>query len=330
MKRIFASFPAGLARAALALAAVAMASGALAQAYPSRSVKLVVPYAAGGAVDMMGRLFAKELNTLNGQPYVVENKGGAGGTIAAAEVARSAPDGYTILIGATGPNVIGPAVYGANAGFDPLKDLIPISLIATTPYVLVTHPGLPVKTVPELIALAKARAGKMNYASSGSGGPDHLAGELFKQLTGASIVHVPYKGSGPALNDLVAGQVDFTFVSPLPAMPLVEGGKLRLLAVTSKQRTAAMSSVPSVSESVPGFEVAPWYGFFVPAGTPPAIVARISADVRKLIALDEVQQQLRKRGIDPSTNTPQEFAAFVSADLAKWTKIVKDAGVKPE
>lgn len=317
-------------RIAFLLAALTLTGQAGAQAYPSRPVKLMVPYAAGGAVDMMGRLIAKEMTALNGQPYVVENKGGAGGAIAAAEVAHAQPDGYTILIGATGPNVIAPAVYGATVGFDPLKDLLPISLIATTPYVLVTNNSLPVKTVPELIAYAKAQAGKMNFASAGTGGPDHLAGELFKQMAGLSVVHVPYKGAGPALTDLMAGQVQFSFVSPLPSMPLVEAGKLRLLAVTGKERSPAMPSVPAVAETVPGFEVAPWYGFFVPAGTPLAVVAKISADVRKVIASDEVQQALRKRGIDPVTNSPQEFSAFVRADLAKWTKIVKDAGVKPE
>ncbi|MDO8280861.1 MAG: tripartite tricarboxylate transporter substrate binding protein [Burkholderiaceae bacterium] len=318
-----------LLRAGLAACALALAPQAFAQAYPSKAVKLMVPYAPGGAVDMMGRLIAKEMSAINGQPYIVENKGGAGGGIAVAEVARSAPDGYTILIGATGPNVIVPAVYGAAAGFDPIKDLVPISLLATTPYVLVTNPTLPVRNVAELISYAKAQGGKVNYASSGSGGPDHLAGELFKQLTGLNVVHVPYKGSGPALVDLVAGQVQYTFVSPLPSMPLVEAGKLRLLAVTGKQRAPAMPSVPAVAETVPGFEIAPWYGFFVSAGTPTAIVNKILADVRKVVATEEVQQALKKRGIEPQTSSPSEFSAFVQTDLAKWSKIVKDANIKP-
>ena len=319
-----------LLRTGLAAFAMLLAPQVFAQAYPIKAVRLMVPYAPGGAVDMMGRLIAKEMSALNGQPYVVENKGGAGGGIAVAEVARSAPDGYTILIGATGPNVIVPDVYGAAAGFDPIKDLVPISLLATTPYVLVANPSLPVKNVAELIAYAKAQSGKMNYASSGSGGPDHLGGELFKQLTGLNVVHVPYKGSGPALVDLVAGQVQYTFVSPLPSMPLVESGRLRLLAVTGKQRVAARPSIPTVAETVPGFEIAPWYGFFVSAGTPPAIVNKILADVRKVVASDEVQQALKKRGIDPQTSSPSEFGDFVRSDLAKWSKIVKDAGVKPE
>ncbi len=319
-------------RVASLLAALALAGQAFAQApaYPAKPVKLLVPYAAGGAVDMMGRLFAKELNTMNGQTYLVENKGGAGGAIAAAEVAHATPDGYTILFGASGPNVIAPAVYGAKVGFDPLKDLIPVVLVATTPYVLVVNNALPVKTVPELIAHAKTQGGKLNFASAGTGGPDHLAGELFNQMAGITAVHVPYKGAGPALIDLVAGQVQFTFVSPLPSMPLVEAGKLRLLAVTGKDRAPAMPNVPAVSESVPGFEVAPWYGFFVPANTPPAVVARIAGDVRKVIASDEVQQALKKRGIDPATAASPEFAGLVRSDLVKWAKIVKDAGVKPD
>jgi tripartite-type tricarboxylate transporter receptor subunit TctC len=314
------------------LAALTLATQVHAQTgpYPNRVVKFIVPYAAGGAVDIMGRLIAKEMNTLNGQPYVVENKGGAGGAIAAAEVAHAPPDGYTILIGASGPNVIAPAVYGAKVGFDPLKDLIPVALIATTPYVLVVNNSLPVRTVSELIALAKTQGSKLNFASAGTGGPDHLAGELFNQMTGVSAVHVPYKGSGPALADLVGGQVQYTFVSPLPAMPLVEAGKLRLLAVTGKDRAPSMPNVPAVSESVPGFEVAPWYGFFVPANTPAAVVAKIAADARKVIASDEIQQALRKRGIDPASPNSPEFAGLVRSDLAKWAKIVKDAGVKPE
>jgi tripartite-type tricarboxylate transporter receptor subunit TctC len=194
----------------------------------------------------------------------------------------------------------------------------------------VVNNAVPVKTVPELIAHARAQGNKLNFASAGTGGPDHLAGELFNQMAAISAVHVPYKGSGPALTDLVAGQVQFTFVSPLPSMPLVEAGKLRLLAVTSRERAPSMPNVPSVAESVPGFEVTPWYGFFVPASTPPAIVAKIQADARKVIASDEFQQALRKRGIDPATGSSPEFQGLVRSDLAKWAKIVKDAGVKPD
>jgi tripartite-type tricarboxylate transporter receptor subunit TctC len=313
------------------VAGAALGSGpAFAQSYPNKVVKLLVPYAPGGAVDIMARLMAKELATLNGQPYVVDNKGGAGGAIAAAEVAHSAPDGYTILVGATGPNAIVPALYGSRARFDPLKDLIPVSLVATTPYVLVVNPALPVKSVAELIAYAKTQSGKLNFSSAGTGGPDHLAGELFKQLTGVQATHVAYKGSGPSLSDLVAGQVQYSFVSPLPAMPLVEAGKLRLLAVTGRQRSAAMPSVPTVAETVPGFEVTPWYGFFVPAGTPQAIVAKIAADAAKVVANPDVQNALRQRGLDPQTNSPAEFDALLRKEIPKWTGLIKDAGLKPD
>lgn len=299
-----------------------------ARPYPDRSVKLVVPYAAGGAVDMMGRVIAKEMQALTGQAYVIENKGGAGGAIAAAAVAHAVPDGYTILIGATGPNVIGPAVYGPSVGFDPLKDLIPVSLIATTPYVLVTNLALPVKNVSDLVSYIKQHPGKLNFASAGTGGPDHLAGELFKITAGLNATHVPYKGSGPALTALMSGQVQYEFVSPLPAMPLVEAGKLRLLAVTSAHRSAAMPNVPTVAESLPGFEVTPWYGFFVPAGTPPQIVADINKQVRTVMAKPQVQKLLRQRGLDPVTDTSAQFKTFVEAELGKWKSVVKNAGVK--
>ena len=314
----------------LAAAMLSLASQAFAQTYPSKPVKLVIPYAPGGALDIMGRTLGKELQEINGQPYVLENKGGAGGAIATAEVSRAAPDGYTILFGAIGPISIAPAVYGASVGFDPLKDLVPISLIATAPLVLVTNMALPVKSVSELIAYAKTQPGKMNYASAGTGGPDHLAGELFKSMAGLPAEHVSYKGSGPALTAAIAGHVQYLFVSPLPAMPLVESGKLRLLAVTGKERSSAMPTIPAVTETLAGFEVVPWWGFFVPAGTPPAIVAKIAGDVQKVIARDEVQQAMRKRGIEPTTNTPQQFAAFLRTDIAKWATIVRNAGVKPE
>ncbi len=309
-------------------AMLSLAAQAFAQSYPTKPVKLLIPYGPGGAVDMMGRTIGKAMQDLNGQPYIVENKGGAGGIIAANEVSRATPDGYTILFGATGQISIAPAVHGAKLGFDPLKDLIPVSLVATTPYVLVTTMGLPVNSVAELIEHGKKS--KINFASAGNASADHLAGELFNKMAGLSSAHVPYKGAGQALGDLVAGHVQYEFVSPLPAMPLVEGNKLRLLAVTGRERSTAMPKVPTVAETVPGFEVTPWYGFFVPGNTPPAVVAKIASDLQKVIASDEVQQAFRKRGLDPTTNTPQEFAAFLRADLAKWAELAKSAGVKPE
>ena len=325
MNHLFSRALAWLGRAA---ALLAFASTAVAQTYPSKPVRLVIPYAAGGAVDIMGRMIGKELQDANGQPYLVENKGGAGGGIAATEVARSAPDGYTLFIGATGPIAIVPALEGSGAGFNPVKDFAPISIIATTPYVLVVNNDLPVKSVAELIAYAKANPGKVNYASSGTGGPDHLAGEQFKAAAGISAVHIPYKGTGPALADLMGGQVQYLFGSPLPAMPLVDGGKVRLIAVTGKERSKAMPSIATVAETLPGFEVVPWYGFFAPAGTPAPIVAKVAADLQRIMARDEIQQALRKRGIDPATNSPAEFTAFVRDEVGRWAAVAKSAGLK--
>jgi tripartite-type tricarboxylate transporter receptor subunit TctC len=306
------------------------AFGAFAQQYPAKPVRIVVPYAPGGAVDIFARLMAKELTVLNGQSYVVENKGGAGGALAVVEVMRSPADGYTLLLGATGPNTIVPAVYGAAAGFDPLKDLAPVSLLASMPYVLVTRPDLPVKNVADLLAYARKNDGKLNYASSGNGGPDHLAGELFKQLGHVNVVHVPYKGSGPALADLVGGQVQYTFTSPLVAMPLVDSGKLRVLGMTGRRRSAALPDIPAIAETLPGFELASWYGFFVPAGTPTAIIGRINGDVRKIFLSQDLREMLKKRGVDAQASSPEELNSFVRSELAKWSKVVKDGNVRPQ
>ena len=320
-------------RTAVLSAAALLASSATqawAQQYPARPVKILVPYAPGGAVDIFARLMAKELATLNGQAYVVENKGGAGGAIAAAEVARAASDGYTVLLGATGPNAIVPAVYGPAAGFDPVRDLVPVTLLASMPYVLVANPSLPVQGVGDLIAHAKANVGRLNYASSGNGGPDHLAGELFKQLAGVDVVHVPYKGSGPALADLAGGQVQYLFTSPLVAMPLVESGRVRVLGMTGRRRSPSMSGVPAIAEVLPGYELSSWYGFFVPAGAPAAVVAKINADTRTVFASDEFRESLKKRGVEVQASTPEEFGSYVRAELAKWSKVVKDAAIKPQ
>nr|WP_232533263.1 MULTISPECIES: tripartite tricarboxylate transporter substrate binding protein [Ramlibacter] len=303
---------------------------AAAQQYPARPVKILVPYAPGGAVDIFARLLAKEFATLNGQAYVVENKGGAGGAIAAAEVARSTPDGYTVLFGATGPNAIVPAVYGPATGFDPVKDLVPVTLLASMPYVLVVHPALPVRGVADLVAYARANPGKLNYASSGNGGPDHLAGELFKLLGNLNVVHVPYKGSGPALADLAGGQVQYLFTSPLVAMPLVDSGKVRVIGMTGLQRNASLANLPAIAETLPGFELSSWYGLFVPAGTPAAVVARLNADARRITASDEFRDAVRKRGVDAQASSPEEFGAYVRAELAKWSRVVKDAGIRSE
>lgn len=298
--------------------------------YPSRPIRMVIPYAVGGAVDIMGRAIAKELTTLYGQSVIVENKGGAGGALAAVDVARAPADGYTLFFGATGPLAIVPVVQ-SKVAFDPIKDFTPVTLVATTPYVLVVNNNLPVKTVADLIALARSKPGTLNFASAGTGGPDHLAGELFKLSANLQMQHVPYKGAGPALADVVAGQVQMEFVSPLPAMPLVEAGRLRLIAVTTPQRSAALPQTPTVAESgLPGYDVTPWYGFLVRSGTPPALVRRIHGDLLKVMAKDDLRDSLKKRGLDPRTTTPEEFSVFLAAEVAKWGKVVRDANVQAE
>jgi tripartite-type tricarboxylate transporter receptor subunit TctC len=303
---------------------------ALAEAYPAKAVKIVVPYAPGGAVDMFARLIAKELSTLNGQPYIVDNKGGAGGAIAASEVAKSAPDGYTLLLGATGPNAIVPAVYGAATSFDPVKDFAPVTLLASMPYVLVVNNELPVHSVADLIAYAKARDGRLNYGSSGTGGPDHLAGELFKQLAHVNVLHVPYKGSGPALADLAAGHVQYLFTSPLVAMPLVEAGRVRVIGMTGRRRSAALPNVPAIAEVLPAFELSSWYGFFAPAATPGAVVSRINSDVHRIYKSQAVRDMLAARGVQIQASTPEEFSEYVKSELARWSRVVHDAGIKAQ
>lgn len=295
--------------------------------YPNRAIRFVVPYAAGGAVDIMARAIARDLTMAVGQSVVVDNKGGAGGAIAAREVAHATPDGYTVLVGAAGPNAIAPAVQ-SNVGFDPIRDFSPVSLIATSPYVLVIDPALPVKTVPELIAYARAKPGQLNFASSGTGGPDHLAGELFAQMTGIAATHIPYKGGALALADLAAGRVQWEFISPLPAMPMVEAGKLRLIAVTSATRVSVMPAVPTVAESVPGFEVTPWYGLFLPGGARAAIVQRLNVELHRVMASDELRRVFVSRGLEPRTSTSDEFASFVRQEFERWTGIVRKAGIK--
>ena len=252
-------------------------------------------------------------------------KGGAGGVIAAKLVARSKPDGYTVFLGATGPLMIAPVVY-KDVGFDPLKSFEPVSLIATTPYVLAVTNSLPVNSVADLIKLARQKHGQLNFASSGTGGPDHLAGELFKQMSGVDVTHVPYKGSGPALTDLMAGRVQFEFVSPLPSMPLAAAKKIRVIAVTSAHRSIGMPDLPTVAETgLPGFDVSPWYGLLVPVGTPPAIVARLNQELAIALQKKPLRDLLVKAGLDPQTDSPQAFAAFLATDARKWGALVESA-----
>jgi len=296
------------------------------QDYPSRNVRVIVPYAAGGAGDILGRLLTNELQTQLGQSFYIDNRGGAGGILAATLAAQASADGYTLFEGATGPLGIAPFVH-RSVEFDPIHSFAPVSLIAKTPYVLVVNPALPVKNVADLIALLKSKPGQLSFASAGAGGPDHLAGVMFTEMTHTQAVHVPYKGASLALVDVAAGRVQFQFVSPLPAMPMVASGQLRVIAMTSSERSPAMSDVPTVAETVPWFEVNPWYGILAPQGTPQAIVDRLHDAIAAAVANPNVRQHMIASGLDPSPSTPKEFADLIAADRAKWGAIVKKANI---
>jgi tripartite-type tricarboxylate transporter receptor subunit TctC len=316
-------------RSILAALALLVAMPATAQDYPSRPVKIVVSYAPGGSNDVVARVVAPELQKELGQSFVVENRAGASGTIGADAVAKSPADGYTLFMGA-GAHALAPSLY-KKLPYDLVKDFAPVSLAATSTYVLVLNPSVPAKTLPELIALLKSRPGQLNYASAGKGTPLHLAAELFKSKTGTDIVHVPYGGDTPALNDLLAGTVQLSFMSVASTAPQIRAGKLRALAVTSAQRSDALPDLPTLSElGVEGYDVGTWWGLLAPAGTPDAIVGKLNAAMRKAVALPEVKQRFAPLGLDPRSDSPAEFAAFIKAEVARYAAIAKIAGIEPE
>ena len=299
---------------------------AQAQTYPTKAVRLVVPFAAGGSTDIIGRVIAQKLNEMWGQPVLVDNRAGGSTVIGTDIVAKSAPDGHTLLV-TPAPFTIVPSLM-AKLPYDPQKDFEPITLINTTPLVVVVHPGVPAKSVKELIALAKARPGALNYGSSGSGGSNHLAGELFNAMAGVKMVHVPYKGNAPALTDLVGGHVDLVFNGLTSALPLVKSGKLRALAVTSLNRAGALSDAPTLDESgLKGFQAVAWNGLTAPARTPREVIAKINADVLKVIRSPELVEKLKAEGSDPVGSTVEQYARFLREEIVKWSKVIKFANV---
>jgi tripartite-type tricarboxylate transporter receptor subunit TctC len=272
----------------------------------------------------------QKLSEAWGQPVVIDNRPGAAGIIGTEAVAKAAPDGYTLLMGAISTHAINPSLY-KTLSYDPVKDFMPVTLVATAPLLVVVHPSLPVNSTRELIALAKSKPGQLFFASAGSGNSTHLAGELFKTMANVDLVHVPYKGATPAETDLMGGQVSLMFSSILSALPHAKAGKMKALAVTSARRSSIAPELPTVAESgVPGYDVNPWYGLFAPAGTPRAIVDRINRDVARILAQPDVRQRFATLGAEPAGNTPEQFAAFVNAEIAKWSKVVADSGAKPE
>jgi tripartite-type tricarboxylate transporter receptor subunit TctC len=314
--------------AGIAAIAIAAPAGAQTLAYPTKPVRLVVPFPPGGATDIIARAVAQKLSETWGQSVVVDNRPGAGGNIGTELVAKAAPDGYTLEMGTVGTHAINASLY-AKIPFDNVKDFAPIILVAGVPNVLEVTPSLPVNSVQELIAYAKANPGKLNFASSGNGTSIHLSGELFKVMTGVQMTHVPYKGSAPALQDLMGGQVQLMFDNLPPSLPQIKGGKLRALAVTSATRAPALPDVPTVAESgLPGFEASSWFGLVAPAGTPPAIIAKINAEVAAWLASPEGKEKLSSIGANAAGGSPEDFARHINAETAKWAKVVKESGAK--
>jgi tripartite-type tricarboxylate transporter receptor subunit TctC len=309
--------------------AIAVAPAAFAQGYPERAVKLVVPFPPGGVTDIVSRIIAQRLSEGLGQTVYVENLGGAAGSIGAANVARAKPDGYTLLM-ATATHAIN-ATLTPNAGFDIQKDVVPITLVASVPLLLAVNPLLPAKDVQGLVALAKREPGKLNFASGSTGSASHLAGEMLKSAAGIDMVHVPYKGGGPALQDLIAGHVSIMFENMPSILPYVQSGQLRGLAVTGPKRSGAIPALPTMIESgFPGFEAGSWYGLFAPVGTPPEIVEKLHSAMVKALSSPEMRAQLSKQGAEPIGNSPQEFAAFIKSEVAKWARVIQVSGAKAD
>ena len=306
------------------LLSLAAASACAQGAWPTRPVTLVVPFPPGGGTDTGARIVAEQLSKKWGQPVLVDNKGGAAGQIGADVVAKARPDGYTILMGNIGTQAINPSLY-PKMTYDPDKAFAPIALVAELPLAMMVNPNVPAKTVKEFIALAKAQPGKLSYSSSGAGGGPHLAAEMFKDATGSYILHVPYRGGGPAIGDLLAGHVQLSFMTVLEASGHIKAGKLRALAVTSDKRVSALPDVPTLAEAaVPGFNSISWIGLLAPAGTPREIVEKISADVRELVARDDVKDRLVQLGAVPAANTPAQFSTLIDNDRKRYAQIIKD------
>jgi len=312
------------------LAALAPAQWAVAQSYPTKPIRWIVTYPPGGPTDVVARAIGAKLTEAWGQQIIIDNRAGAGGMIGTELGARAAPDGYTLLFGTSAGMTINPALQ-SKLPYDPVKDFAPVSLLVINPQLLVLNPTVPANSVKELVALAKAKPGQLNYASVGQGSPNHLGMELLKALTGTNIVHVPYKGTGPAITDLLGGQVQLMFNSMPTVLPLVRSGKLRALAVGSTQRISAIADIPTVAESgVPGFENVTWYGMFAPAKTPREIVNKLNAQVVRILAEPDMAQRLSSQGAEPRSSTPDELAKFMRVEFERWAKVIKSAGVKVE
>ncbi|QJR12885.1 hypothetical protein DSM104443_03979 [Usitatibacter rugosus] len=319
-----------LARIAASLALAAFSSVVLAQAWPNRPVKMIIPFPPGGGTDILARPLAQKLSEKWGQPVVIDNRGGAGGTIGAKAAADAPADGYTLLFGLLGVNAIAQSLY-ANAGFDSSKDFSAITMVANTTNILVVHPSVPANTVQELIAYAKANPGKLNYATPGNGTPSHLATEIFNKMAGVQITHVPYKGSGPAMADMLSGQVQVWIANAPPMLPYVKSGKLRALATTSAKRSPFLPDIPTLDESgLKGYEADTWFGLFAPVKTPKAVLDKIHADVVEALRSKEIQDVYAQQGAEVIADSSESFTKRLNADIAKWKQIVADLKLRAD
>ena len=318
-------------QAAAMLATVAMIGFAQAVEikYPLRPVRMLVSYPPGGPSDLTARLAAPHLSEALGQQFIIDNRGGAGGTLAVGLLTQAAPDGYTLLMSAGGEIVIAPNLR-LKLPYDPTKDIIPISRVGSSQLALVVHPSVPAKSVKELVAMARAKPGSINFASAGAGSTAHLAGEQFKYLAGIDIVHVPYKGAGPALTDVIAGQVQMLISAYSSAFPHIKAGKLRALGVTGTKRIVSAPDLPTIAETVPGYEVLSWYGLHAPKGTPPAIINRLHREMAAMTRKPEMAERLTVLGIEPEGNSPQEFLAQIRVEIAGWGKVINAAKIPKE
>ena len=314
----------------IAAGALAFIGAVHAQSYPSKSIRYVVPYAPGGSTDIVARVLALKLSEAMGQQVVVDNRPGAGGAIGADIVAKSPPDGYTMVTAVTSIMAINQFLY-RKLPYDPEKDFAPVTQVGSLPLILVIHPSLPAKNVREFIAIAKAKPGQLNYGSSGVGTATHMTTELFKAMAGVDLVHIPYKGSGQVMGDVIGGQLALIFDQIVSSLPHVQGGKLRMLAITSAKRFTSLPDLPTIAESgVPGYESISWAGVAVPAGTPKEIVARLHAEIVKVLAMPDIRERFLRDGIETIGSTPEQFSEHIRRERIKWAKVVKDSGAKAD
>lgn len=310
----------------LAFASVFTCTAAYAQ-YPSKPIRLVVPYPPGGPTDFVGRAVAAKLTELLGQQIVVDNRPGAGTVIGSEMIARSAPDGYNLLFGTGGGTFLAPLIL-PKVPYDPHKDFAPVAMLVKSPQVLVVHPSVGANSVKELIAIAKAKAGQLNFSSVGTGTSPHLGGELFKSLAGVDIVHVPYKGTAPGMTDLIAGRVQLAFTSIPTVLTHVQAGRLKMLGIGGTKRSPALPDIPPIADTLPGFELVTWYAVFAPAGTPAAIVKRLNSEIAKVLQDADIQKRFGAQGLEPIVMTPQELRRYTESETSRWTRLIKAANIK--